>query len=50
MGVPMSLRVHPYHQSIFSLTTEDNKVRTYNERLSSWIRRLRGKDDPYTTG
>jgi len=29
MGVPMSLRVRPYDKSIFSLTAEDNKVRTY---------------------
>ena len=29
MGVPMSLRVRPYDQSIFSLTAEDNRVRTY---------------------
>jgi len=29
MGIPMSLRVRPYDQSIFSLTAEDNKVRTY---------------------
>ncbi len=29
MGVPVSLRVRPYDQSIFSLTAEDNKVRTY---------------------
>ena len=29
MGVPISLRVRPYDQSIFSLTAEDNKVRTY---------------------
>ena len=29
MDVPMSLRVRPYDKSIFSLTAEDNKVRTY---------------------
>jgi len=29
MGVPMSLRVRPYDKSIFSLTAEDNRVRTY---------------------
>jgi len=29
MGVPMSLRVRPYDSSIFSLTAEDNRVRTY---------------------
>jgi glucan phosphoethanolaminetransferase (alkaline phosphatase superfamily) len=29
MGVPNSLRVRPYDKSIFSLTTEDNRVRTY---------------------
>ncbi|MDQ1333979.1 MAG: Sulfatase protein [Thermodesulfobacteriota bacterium] len=29
MGVPMSLRVRPYAKSIFSLTAEDNRVRTY---------------------
>jgi len=29
MGVPMSLRVRPYDPSIFSLTAEDNRVRTY---------------------
>jgi glucan phosphoethanolaminetransferase (alkaline phosphatase superfamily) len=29
MDVPMSLRVRPYAKSIFSLTAEDNKVRTY---------------------
>jgi len=29
MDVPMSLRIRPYDQSIFSLTAEDNKVRTY---------------------
>jgi lipid A ethanolaminephosphotransferase len=29
MGVPVSLRVRPYDQSIFSLTAEDNRVRTY---------------------
>jgi hypothetical protein len=29
MGVPMSLRIRPYDQSIFSLTAEDNRVRTY---------------------
>jgi len=29
MGVPMSLRVRPYDKSIFSLTVEDNRVRTY---------------------
>jgi hypothetical protein len=29
MGVPMSLWVRPYDQSIFSLTAEDNRVRTY---------------------
>jgi hypothetical protein len=29
MGVPMSLRVRPYDKSIFSLTDQDNKVRSY---------------------
>jgi hypothetical protein len=29
MGVPLSLRVRPYDKSIFSLTAEDNRVRTY---------------------
>ncbi len=29
MGVPMSGRVRPYEKSIFSLTAEDNRVRTY---------------------
>jgi hypothetical protein len=29
MGVPMSLRVHPYDKSVFSLTVEDNRVRYY---------------------
>jgi glucan phosphoethanolaminetransferase (alkaline phosphatase superfamily) len=29
MGVPNSLRVRPYDKSIFSLTAEDNRVRTY---------------------
>jgi len=29
MGVPMSLRVRPYDQSIFSLTADDNRVRYY---------------------
>ena len=29
MGVPMSLRVRPYDKSIFSLTAEDNRVRSY---------------------
>jgi glucan phosphoethanolaminetransferase (alkaline phosphatase superfamily) len=29
MGVPISLRVRPYDKSIFSLTDEDNGVRTY---------------------
>jgi glucan phosphoethanolaminetransferase (alkaline phosphatase superfamily) len=29
MGVPNSLRVRPYEKSIFSLTTGDNRVRTY---------------------
>jgi len=29
IGVPMSLRVRPYDKSIFSLTAEDNRVRTY---------------------
>jgi len=29
MGVPSSLRVRPYDKSIFSLTAEDNRVRTY---------------------
>ena len=29
MGVPMSLRVRSYDKSIFSLTAEDNAVRTY---------------------
>jgi glucan phosphoethanolaminetransferase (alkaline phosphatase superfamily) len=29
MGVPMSLRVRLYDQSIFSLTTEDNRMRYY---------------------
>jgi len=29
MGVPASLRIRPYDKSIFSLTTEDNRVRTY---------------------
>ena len=29
MGVPMSLRVCPYDKSMFSLTTEDNRVRYY---------------------
>jgi glucan phosphoethanolaminetransferase (alkaline phosphatase superfamily) len=29
MGVPMSLRVRSYDKSIFSLTAEDNRVRTY---------------------
>jgi glucan phosphoethanolaminetransferase (alkaline phosphatase superfamily) len=29
MGVPLSLRVCPYDKSIFSLTAEDNRVRTY---------------------
>jgi hypothetical protein len=29
MGLPMSWRVRPYDQSIFSLTAEDNRVRTY---------------------
>jgi glucan phosphoethanolaminetransferase (alkaline phosphatase superfamily) len=29
MGVPNSLRVRPYDKSIFSLTAEDNSVRTY---------------------
>jgi glucan phosphoethanolaminetransferase (alkaline phosphatase superfamily) len=29
MGIPMSLRVRPYDKSIFSLTTEDNRVRYY---------------------
>ena len=29
MGVPISLRVRPYDKSIFSLTAEDNRVRTY---------------------
>jgi len=29
MGVSMSLRVRPYDKSIFSLTTDDNEVRTY---------------------
>jgi glucan phosphoethanolaminetransferase (alkaline phosphatase superfamily) len=29
MGVPTSLRVRPYDESIFSLTAEDNRVRTY---------------------
>jgi len=29
MGVPMSLRVRPYDQSIFSLTAEDNRERYY---------------------
>lgn len=29
MGVPLSLRVRPYAKSIFSLTAEDNQVRTY---------------------
>jgi glucan phosphoethanolaminetransferase (alkaline phosphatase superfamily) len=29
MGVPTSLRVRPYDKSIFSLTAEDNRVRTY---------------------
>jgi lipid A ethanolaminephosphotransferase len=29
MGVPVTLRVRPYDKSIFSLTAEDNRVRTY---------------------
>jgi glucan phosphoethanolaminetransferase (alkaline phosphatase superfamily) len=29
MGAPVSLRVRPYDKSIFSLTAEDNKVRSY---------------------
>jgi len=29
MGVPMSLRVRPYDKSIFALTAEDNRERTY---------------------
>ena len=29
MGVPLSLRVRPYDKSIFSLTAEDNRARTY---------------------
>ena len=29
MGVPLSLRVRPYDKSIFSLTAEDNRERTY---------------------
>ena len=29
MGVPMSWRVRPYDKSLFSLTAEDNRVRTY---------------------
>jgi glucan phosphoethanolaminetransferase (alkaline phosphatase superfamily) len=29
MGVPMSLRVRPYDKSVFSLTAEDNRERTY---------------------
>jgi len=29
IGVPLSLRVRPYDKSIFSLTAEDNRVRTY---------------------
>ncbi len=29
MGVPISLRVRPYDKSIFSLTAEDNRERTY---------------------
>ena len=49
MDVPMSLRVHPYEKSFFSLTPEDKLGTLLYERLSSWIRRLRGKDDTYTT-
>jgi hypothetical protein len=29
MGVPISLRIRPYDKSIFSLTAEDNRERTY---------------------
>jgi len=29
MGVPLSLRVRPYDKSIFSLTAEDNRARSY---------------------